>query len=280
MSLGRIFAAGALAAVTPIVMPGSAKAVPIASADYTASAFDTSTRTLDTQSGFTVDGAVSASGGSDTTSTGTAYASSAGSPVALSASVAGTGTVTAGAGANLTYYFEWAGPSGPVGSLPVDISLILNTTIAGNNASSGARFTLASFGLVSDGVSFSLGVGCNVGPSSPVTCSASGSAFDGTLVFGLTPDDVYQITMSANAGAGGTPLEDSATAFADPSIFLDPSFTHPGDYTLLLSDGIGNGLPGGGGTGGGTSSVPEPASLALFGTGLLGLAMIRRQRKS
>jgi hypothetical protein len=58
------------------------------------------------------------------------------------------------------------------------------------------------------------------------------------------------------------------------SAYIDPHFTVPDGYTLLLSDGVDNGV--------GFTQTPIPAALPLFATGLgaLGLLGWRRKRKA
>lgn len=82
--------------------------------------------------------------------------------------------------------------------------------------------------------------------------------------------DLY---AAANAGYG--PLLGEAAQYFDasydPMLTIDPSWLtdHPG-YSLELSSNIILGSPG--------SSVPEPATLALFGLGLAGVGLSRPRR--
>jgi hypothetical protein len=52
-------------------------------------------------------------------------------------------------------------------------------------------------------------------------------------------------------------LASTAFASADPLIFIAPADNPGGEYSILLSEGVGNGLP---------SAVPEPATWARAST--------------
>lgn len=70
-----------------------------------------------------------------------------------------------------------------------------------------------------------------------------------------------------------TNFKGSASVWADPYIYIDPTFVGGDQFSLLISDGIGNSPL--------VSAVPLPSALPLFaaGLGLLGWASQRRTEK-
>jgi hypothetical protein len=79
--------------------------------------------------------------------------------------------------------------------------------------------------------------------------------------------------MDAGAVASNAILSDiSVSAFADPSIYIDPTFALANEFSVVVSDGVPNPAP---------SPVPEPSSFILLMTGVLGLLNAsRRLRRS
>jgi hypothetical protein len=87
----------------------------------------------------------------------------------------------------------------------------------------------------------------------------SGSTFD-------------SVTLRVEAQAPITGISnETARAFADPFIFIDPAFPDASLYSIVVSPGVGNARvdPG---------VVPEPATLWLLGSVLGALSLIRRRR--
>jgi hypothetical protein len=94
-----------------------------------------------------------------------------------------------------------------------------------------------------------------------------GTSFSGTLDIEAVSGQVGTMELFTQASntflLGGT-----ADASADPFIFVDPSFPGASTYSVLVSDGVGNGL----------TAVPEPAGFVLLGIGLAVLACSRRTK--
>jgi hypothetical protein len=100
--------------------------------------------------------------------------------------------------------------------------------------------------------------------------SGSGvTGFSGTLAVDAVSGTVYtnaiHLEIEVGGGLGTAADVDGGTASVDPFIYVAPTFPDAGDYTVLLSDGIGNGV-------GTPTGVPEPAAWAMMvlGVGLVG----------
>jgi hypothetical protein len=96
---------------------------------------------------------------------------------------------------------------------------------------------------------------------SPGPCGHPSSFSGGlslTVASGATEEIVLGVGANASASQGG-----HAFASIDPAIFVDPTFSDAGDYSIELSLGVGNGLP--------VAGVPEPATWTMLIIGFVGL---------
>jgi hypothetical protein len=115
----------------------------------------------------------------------------------------------------------------------------------------------ASFGGVVD-------AGCGQGGSANCYFDGAVQAYDAiTQVVATTPGDIYNVSFWLSDDGG-------LTTFSDLSTNGNITGTGGNGADLLAYAGVGAPLPG---------HVPEPASLALLGSGLLGLAFRRRRAR-
>lgn len=186
------------------------------------------------------------------------------SPVAgatLHAEYAGGISSLVQASASIKYYFQITG--GSVGDfVPLLIATRLSTAVSaadGGSASASLFVHSVSGGAVPDK---------EVDVCSNVTCGGGGATFSGALATtGLSGDVGDFIVLNLLAGVGDSFDARSADASADPWIYVDPVFAGASRYSIVVSDGVGNGV----------AAVPEPSTLALVA---LGLGALLRRRLS
>jgi hypothetical protein len=157
---------------------------------------------------------------------------------------------------SLTYSFEVVG--GSAGDhVPLLVATILASAADPSTFGAAGIVVTSPIGFVQERVC--AGVGCSLA-----------SSFSGTL-------DVETVSGQAGMVQIVTQAENTfliggiVDASADPFIFIDPSFPGAGNYSVLVSDGVGNGLapvP--------LPPLPAPASFVLLGVGLAALACGRR----
>jgi len=165
------------------------------------------------------------------------------------------GSHGAGASATVQYFFQVLGNPGDI--VPILIATQLSTTGSHPSLGIGSASLLVHTTAAGD----VLAAACSDG-----SCGG-GSTFSGTLSTRARTGDINTLTLNAGASAGGNLSSQSATAFADPFIFIDPSFPTASLYSIAVSPGVGN-----------AAAVPEPATAALAILGAL--ALIARRRRA
>jgi hypothetical protein len=158
----------------------------------------------------------------------------------------------AGAGGDAFYYFD------VIGATPgVDVRLLvsgsLSASATGSDANGGASLTVETFiDLASAGVQ-----------------TGGVTSWSGTLSVEYDsqyPDTSNLVHIEVSAQNGGS--DGGASAFADPYIYVDPSDPNAANYSVVVSQGVGNTA----------SNTPEPGTLVLVGVALGGVFLFRRRR--
>jgi hypothetical protein len=189
-----------------------------------------------------------------------AFASATLSPVA-SVSVEVTSppaaVLGAGADANSTYYFQVTG--GNVGDLVpimVDFALSVSTTAESSaQAKIIVRTSVVPFTVEE--------IVCN-----PQECDET-QISDTLNIQARSGANLDSVTLYALAQSPATRISnESARAFADPFIYIDPAFANASLYTIVVSPGVAN-VP--------LTPVPEPESGVLLGIGAVVIGLLRRR---
>jgi hypothetical protein len=142
--------------------------------------------------------------------------------------------------------------------LPVVIHTTLDASVSGSSVVTGIAHATLSILDSGNSIAFA-SADCNAYQG----CTSAHYGDPINLL--LAPNHEYTVSLGVYASAN---YDNTANTTADPQITLDPTFAHASDYTLSLSDGIGNSL----------SSVPEPSSFPLMATAALLVAGRRRAR--
>jgi hypothetical protein len=163
---------------------------------------------------------------------------------ALTANVVNNGA----AYANMTYYFTVLGaPDGTIIPLDISVASLVATETNGSSSQTGIGVSVTDEGSVSEYV------GDNQSWSGMLNIDYDEGDGEGSIY----------LTVSA----GVSQLTGTAYGFADPVISVDPAAVNAGEYSVELSEGVGNTNP----------TVPEPATFVMVGIALGGLFLLRRR---
>ena len=166
------------------------------------------------------------------------------------------GTHGSGAFASVVYSFQVTGGN-PGDIVPILIAASLTST--GSDPTHGIGQAVLSVHTTAAGDSV-------VAVCSDGTCGTTASSFVGTLGTrarsGSTADT---LSLQVSASTGDSLKAESASASADPFLFVDPSFPTANLYSVVVSPGV-------------TNAVPEPASAMLVSLGMLGCALVGRRK--
>jgi hypothetical protein len=179
--------------------------------------------------------------------------------VSVEATAPPTAVLGAGASATALYYFQVTGGE-PGDAIPILIDFALG---ASSTPESSALARLIYYTTVMGSVAGTEEVVCN-----PQVCDET--EFSDTLsLVALSGATLNSLTLYVEAQAPPTHFStESARAFADPYIYIDPAFPNASLYSVVVSPGVGN-VP--------LAQVPEPATLGLVGSVLVAFGLLRRK---
>ena len=185
--------------------------------------------------------------------------------VAQAEAPAALGIHGAGATAFLTYSFQVIGGN-PGDVVPLLIATSLTTT--GTDPTLGIGFAALTVTTSAVGTRTLIAV-CTDG-----TCGTTATLFSGTLNTLARSGDVDELFLQVQASVVGNSLHsESASASADPFIFVDPAFPTANLYSIVVSPGVGNAI---------ASTVAEPGGIwpmVAVGFAVIVFTKLRRRWK-
>jgi hypothetical protein len=116
-------------------------------------------------------------------------------------------------------------------------------------------------------------LGAGVLGAATVSCGASSASggINETGSYMISTNQVYDVTLETNITVGtANDGNASGAGTVEGIVTMDPNFTVPAGYTLVLSAGVGNGVQG-------QSGVPEPATWTMLAAGM-GLLIAAKRR--
>jgi len=140
----------------------------------------------------------------------------------------------------------------------------------------GSALAQADFGFVvangqlNEGL-MNLGIAdVTVTSASPALSQSSSFAINARATLSTSYSYGIQINTEVNAFGEGAGQSGTASAFVDPQVYIDPTFSQAGDYEIVFSPGIGPG-----------ATAPDCSStIGLFGLSLAGLFTVRKRFNS
>jgi len=107
-------------------------------------------------------------------------------------------------------------------------------------------------------------VDTSAGSFTEIVCTTLNTTFSGTFAWSAASGEAGDtIHLEIEAQSGDSAVPEGATASLDPFIFIDPNFANAASYSIIVSPGVGNGLPTS------TLPVPGPGMIALTASGLI-----------
>jgi hypothetical protein len=168
--------------------------------------------------------------------------------------------------AKVDYHIEVNGPTGVM--VPYYFDTAGGITGVAGPGQSGAGSAQVSL-IAPGGIGLTgFDAGTILEQSGLVVCE--GSCVNSTQHVSLLSNTEYTVEVSAS-GFVFTNYASSISAWADPYIFIDPTYVGGNQFSLLVSDGVGNSPVGG---------VPEPSTWAMMILGFAGIGFMAYRRKS